>query len=135
MGTAASFMTHRIDWRKRSLNYDTLQQHIEITGAYTLQRVHYLFLCRNKLSSLPPEIRLMSSLLEFHCTDNWLKRLPEIDCFTRLQTLRVGGNQLVSIENVLPNSKAKAKGERTTEELMGKKNRMREQWQASGFYA
>ena len=54
------------------------EQHLSIVGDKALVRVKQLGLCRNKLSALPPRIKVMNSLVEIRCTDNWLKYLPEV---------------------------------------------------------
>lgn len=103
MGATSSVVTGRMDLRKRDLSYDTFEQHMGIVGDKALSRVKQLFLCRNKLSALPPRVSNMVSLVEIRCTDNWLKWLPEeLRRLTNLQSLSVGGNQLASIDNLLP---------------------------------
>jgi len=103
MGATSSVVTGRLDLRKKDLSYDTFEQHMSIVGEKSLSRVKQLSICRNKLSALPPQIRCMVSLVEIRCTDNWLKWLPdELRVLSNLQSLSVGGNQLASINNLLP---------------------------------
>ena len=49
-----------------------------IVGDKALSRVKELILCRNQLSALPPRMKVMVSLVEIRCTDNWLKWLPDV---------------------------------------------------------
>ena len=119
-----------------TLSRDSSEQHMEIVGTQALSRVKYLSLCRNKLSALPPQIRVMVALVDVRMSDNWLKCLPDVSLFqtrtfvftgfadrlrselchghmfapvaqemrllTNLESLRVGGNQLATIEHLLP---------------------------------
>lgn len=92
-----------MDLVKKGLSYDTFQQHLGIVGDKSLTRIKHLHLCRNKLSALPSKMGIMVSLVEIRCTDNWLKFLPEeLRNLPRLERLVVGGNQLGSIDELMP---------------------------------
>ena len=55
------------------------EQHMSIVGPKALARIQQLYLCRNKLSALPPQLSVMLSLVDIRITDNWLKWLPEVN--------------------------------------------------------
>jgi hypothetical protein len=89
--------------RQKGLSYQLLQQHLQVTDKATLRSVTTLLLCRNKLSSLPPELTHLVSLTELAATDNWLKKIPlEFMQMTTLRTLRLGGNRLAGFEELIP---------------------------------
>jgi len=52
---------------------------MSIVGPKALARIQQLYLCRNKLSALPPQLSVMLSLVDIRITDNWLKWLPEVN--------------------------------------------------------
>ncbi|KAI5633984.1 leucine rich repeat domain-containing protein [Phthorimaea operculella] len=74
-----------------------LTQHA--AGAFT---VRTLKLCRNALSSLPPQAWTLQALTHLDISDNRITELPEEICqLTQLEELRVSENELRSIDCVL----------------------------------
>ncbi|KAJ2953669.1 hypothetical protein O0L34_g1284 [Tuta absoluta] len=74
-----------------------LTQHA--AGAFT---VRVLKLCRNALSSLPPQAWTLQALTHLDISDNRIMELPEEICqLTQLEELRVSENELRSIDCVL----------------------------------
>eukprot|EP00960_Hanusia_phi_P070651 767358-Hanusia_phi.AAC.2 len=105
MGIAASVVTKTIDVRNREYSHQVLKLRLSVLPVSVLRQITKVFLDGNKLTSLPPQIEEMKSLLELHCSCNWLRSLPSSLQQLSLNVLRISANQLDTIDYLFNKSK------------------------------